>query len=40
MNIPFDVTGIEIQTERLRLRPWRTDDLDDLYAYASTDGVG
>ena len=40
MNIPFDVTGIEIQTERLRLRPWRTDDLDDLYAYASIDGVG
>lgn len=40
MNIPFDVSGIEIRTPRLLLRPWQSRDLDDLYAYASVEGVG
>ena len=40
MNAPFDVTGIRIETERLILRPWLESDLQDLYSYASVDGVG
>lgn len=40
MNAPIDVTNIQIETERLILRPWRDGDLDDLYAYASVEGVG
>ena len=40
MNAPVDVTNIQIETERLILRPWRESDLDDFYAYARVDGVG
>lgn len=40
MNAPIDVTDIRIETERLILRPWENADLDDLYAYASVEGVG
>lgn len=40
MLAPIDVTNICIETERLILRPWRESDLEDLYAYASVDGVG
>lgn len=40
MQAPIDVTNIQIETERLILRPWRQSDLEDLYAYASVDGVG
>ena len=40
MNIPFDITGTKIRTGRLLLRPWQAEDLDDLYEYASVDGVG
>jgi len=40
MDIPFDVTGIEIETERLLLRPFAEADLEDFYAYASVPGVG
>ncbi len=40
MNAKIDVTGIRIETERLLLRPWREDDLEDFYAYASVPGVG
>lgn len=36
----FDVTGIVLKTERLILRPWTMDDLDDFYEYASVEGVG
>lgn len=36
----IDVTNIRIETERLILRPWRQEDLEDLYAYASVEGVG
>ncbi|MBR7179971.1 MAG: GNAT family N-acetyltransferase [Oscillospiraceae bacterium] len=40
MLAPFDITGIRIETQRLILRPWTMDDLDDFYAYASIDGLG
>ena len=35
-----DVTNVRIETDRLILRPWREDDLEDFYEYASVDGVG
>ena len=40
MNAPFDVTGIRIETDRLVLRPWQPEDLEDFYEYARVDGVG
>jgi len=40
MTAQFDITGIRIETERLILRPWTMDDLEDFYAYASIDGLG
>ena len=40
MNAPIDITGVILKTERLTLRPWREDDLADLYEYARVDGVG
>lgn len=40
MNAPIDVTDIQIETERLILRPWRQSDLEDFFEYASVDGVG
>lgn len=40
MNKEIDVSAVVLQTERLTLRPWREADLNDLYAYASVDGVG
>lgn len=40
MNAQIDISGITLQTERLILRPWRQEDLDDFYEYARVDGVG
>ena len=40
MNAEIDVSHVTLKTERLILRPWQETDLDDLYAYASVDGVG
>lgn len=40
MLAPIDITGIRLETERLILRPWSMDDLDDFYAYASIEGLG
>lgn len=40
MNIPIDVTGVTLTTERLVLRPFEKRDLNDFYEYASVDGVG
>ena len=40
MNAAFDVTGIVIETERLILREWNLDGLDDFYEYAKEPGVG
>ena len=40
MNPKIDITGVELHTERLLLRPWSQGDLEDFYAYASVEGVG
>lgn len=40
MNIPIDISGVILQTERLILRPWWETDLEALYEYARVDGVG
>jgi len=40
MNAFIDISGVIIKTERLLLRPWREEDLADLYEYARVDGVG
>ena len=40
MNAEFDVTNIVLETERLILREWNLNDLDDFYEYASVPGVG
>lgn len=40
MNAHIDISSTILETERLILRPWKQEDLDDFYAYASVDGVG
>ena len=40
MNASIDITGITLRTDRLILRPWCNEDLDDFYEYARVDGVG
>lgn len=40
MNKPIDITSVVLHTPRLTLRPWRQEDLDDFFEYASADGVG
>ena len=40
MNATIDLSNVILKTERLTLRPWGPDDLDDFYEYASVDGVG
>jgi len=40
MNAEIDISAVILTTRRLTLRPWRADDLEDFYAYASVDGVG
>ena len=40
MNAEIDITGVILRTPRLILRPFRETDLEDLYEYASVDGVG
>lgn len=40
MNATIDITGVTIKTERLVLRPFCEEDLDDFYEYAKVDGVG
>lgn len=40
MNVPIDISGVTLKTERLTLRPWRESDIEDFYAYARVDGVG
>lgn len=40
MNAPIDVTNIRIETDRLILRYWCQEDLEDFYEYAHVDGVG
>ena len=40
MMPPVDISNTELRTERLLLRPWRESDLEDLFEYASVEGVG
>lgn len=40
MNHPIDISQVTLRTDRLLLRPWTPDDLQDFYEYASVDGVG
>ena len=40
MLAPIDITGIRLETERLILRPWRYDESEDLFDYASIEGLG
>lgn len=40
MNTPIDISGIRLVTDRLVLRPWREEDLEDFFEYARVDGVG
>ena len=40
MNALIDISQTIIKTERLILRSWRQEDLDDFYDYARVDGVG
>lgn len=40
VNKTIDISGIILNTERLILRPWKESDLEDLFEYASVDGVG
>lgn len=40
MNAEIDISGITLKTERLILRLWQQEDLDDFYEYARVDGVG
>ena len=40
MNSEIDISNTILKTKRLILRPWRNEDLDDFYEYASVDGVG
>ena len=40
MDVAMDLSSTTLETDRLILRPWRAEDLSDLYAYASEPGVG
>ena len=40
MNAEFKIGGMIIETERLILRAFRQEDLQDFYEYASVEGVG
>ena len=40
MNVKIDISNTRITTQRLVLRPWQPEDVQDFYAYASVDGVG
>lgn len=40
MNADVDLSNIELETDRLIIRPWNMEDLEDFYEYAKVDGVG
>ena len=40
MNVRIDISNVVLKTNRLILRPWTIEDLDDFYEYAKVDGVG
>lgn len=39
MNTEFKINGLQIETARLILRPFRQTDLEDFFEYASVEGV-
>lgn len=39
MNAEFKINGLQIETARLILRPFRQTDLEDFFEYASVEGV-
>lgn len=40
MGVQIDISNVVLETERLVLRSWQENDLQDLFAYASVPGVG
>ena len=40
MLAPVDITGVRLETDRLILRPWTWEDLEDFFEYASIEGLG
>ncbi len=40
MNAEIDISRVILKTERLSLRPWRKEDLQDFFEYASMPEVG
>lgn len=40
MNIKVDVSDVVLEGDRIRLRPFKKDDLEDFYLYAKTPGLG
>ena len=40
MNELIDISNVVLKTERLILRPFTLEDLNDFYEYARVDGVG
>lgn len=40
MNADFHINGITLETNRLYLRPFNINDLDDFFEYAKVEGVG
>ena len=40
MNAKIDISDVVIKTQRLTLRPFKADDLEDFFEYAKVDGVG
>ena len=40
MDFPVDISQTVLETKRMRLRPWREEDVQDFYEYAREDGVG
>lgn len=40
MNRNIDISEVILRPERLLLRPWKAEDLQDFFEYASVDSVG
>lgn len=40
MNANVDLTNVKLETDRLIIRPWKMEDLEDFFEYAKVDGVG
>lgn len=40
MNAEIDISNVVLKTERLTLRPWLENDLNDFFEYAKVEGVG